>query len=293
MNKKIWIAALVIFALIAVFLVLKIKGNSAASSVAGSKGAVTAKVKKISTPSRVKSYSGSGFTMSDLLSQVKEFQAEGNLVDAKAVYQKLVVEFSNSADVMNWQKMIEEINIKLLFSPIVTSNSVLYEIKPGDALIKIANKFKTTADLIKKSNNLTSDKIVPGRKIKVITVPFNIFVDKSQNILILKSGEEILKTYIVSTGKNNSTPVGNFKIVNKLPNPTWFKNGAVIPADSPENILGTRWLGLDLASYGIHGTTEPESLGKQATQGCVRMANFEVEELYTIVPEGTEVVIVD
>ncbi|MFA7271176.1 MAG: L,D-transpeptidase, partial [Candidatus Omnitrophota bacterium] len=110
---------------------------------------------------------------------------------------------------------------------------------------------------------------------------------------LLKSDEEIMKTYIVSTGKNNSTPVGNFKITSKLINPTWFKAGAVIPAGSPKNILGTRWLGLDRPSYGIHGTTEPQSLGRQATQGCVRMTNQDVEELYIIVPIGTEVIIVD
>jgi lipoprotein-anchoring transpeptidase ErfK/SrfK len=118
-------------------------------------------------------------------------------------------------------------------------------------------------------------------------------VYKSQNILILKTDEEIIKTYIVSTGKNNSTPVGTFKIANKLINPTWFKAGAVVAAGSPENILGTRWLGFNLPGYGIHGTTDPKSVGKQVTEGCVRMLNSEVEELYSIVPVGTEVTIVD
>ncbi|MCM8819304.1 MAG: L,D-transpeptidase, partial [Candidatus Omnitrophica bacterium] len=115
----------------------------------------------------------------------------------------------------------------------------------------------------------------------------------SQNLLFLKRAEEIIKTYVVSTGKNNSTPVGNFKIINKLINPTWFKAGAVIPADSPENVLGSRWLGFNLKGYGIHGTIEPNNLGKQVTDGCIRMRNQDVEELYDIVPEGTEVSIVD
>jgi lipoprotein-anchoring transpeptidase ErfK/SrfK len=67
----------------------------------------------------------------------------------------------------------------------------------------------------------------------------------------------------------------------------------MIPAGNPQNILGSRWLGLDKEGYGIHGTTEPQSLGKQATAGCVRMQNSEVEQLYSIVPKGTEVTIVD
>ena len=66
-----------------------------------------------------------------------------------------------------------------------------------------------------------------------------------------------------------------------------------MPAESPENILGSRWMGLSERGYGIHGTVDPKSVGQQVTAGCVRMLNSEVEELYTIVPAGTEVTIVD
>jgi len=52
-------------------------------------------------------------------------------------------------------------------------------------------------------------------------------------------------------------------------------------------------MGFDLAGYGIHGTTEPKELGKQVTQGCIRLSNSDVEELYTIIPTGTEVTIVE
>ncbi len=228
-----------------------------------------------------------------LLNQAKALEAEGNLSEAKNIYQRLISEFPGSLEVMNWQKKAEDINIRLLFSPVITPKSISYEIKPGDTLNKIAKEFNTTISLIKKSNNLSGDNIIPGRKLKVWTAPFSIFVDKSQNALILKTDEELFKTYIVSTGTNNCTPAGNFKIVNKLENPTWFKAGTVVPSGSPDNILGTRWLGINLAGYGIHGTTEPQNLGRQVTQGCVRMRNSEVEELYIIVPVGSEVTIVD
>jgi len=234
-----------------------------------------------------------GSSVSSLVAAAKSLEMAGSLLEAKEAYQKLVNNFSNSGEVMNWQKKVESLNIKLLFSSAITERSILYEIKPGDTLTKIAKEYKTTTDLIMKSNNLSDDKILPGRKIKVWTAPFGIAVDKSQNILILKTDEEIIKTYIVSTGTNNSTPTGSFKIVNKLQNPSWYKAGAIVPPDSPENILGTRWLGFDSPGYGIHGTTDPQSLGRQVTKGCVRMSNTEVEELYTIVPVGTEVNIID
>jgi lipoprotein-anchoring transpeptidase ErfK/SrfK len=241
----------------------------------------------------LKKTKGSAASLSGLLAQAKTLETKNNFLEAKAIYQKLIADFSNSSEVMNWQKKIEELNLRLLFSSTITAKSILYEIKSGDNLTKIAKEFKTTADLIKKSNNLSDDKILPGRKIKVWTAPFSIIVDKSQNILILKTDEEIVKTYIVSTGKNNSTPTGNFKITSKLVNPTWFKAGTVVPAGSAENILGSRWLGFNLPGYGLHGTNEPQSLGKQVTQGCVRLSKPDIEELYIIIPEGTEVTIVD
>lgn len=228
-----------------------------------------------------------------ITSQAKKAEADGNFQQAKELYQGLVNEFPNSKDVMSWQKNADDLNIKVLFSPVITAKSRSYEIQPYDSLTKIAKHFNTTIDLIKKSNNISGDTIYPGRSIKVWAAPFSILVDKSQNVLILESEGEIIKTYTVSTGANNSTPVGTFKIVNKLENPTWFKAGAQVPPESPENILGTRWMGFDLGGYGIHGTTDPESLGKQVTQGCVRMANQDVEELYIIVPAGTEVTITD
>jgi len=225
--------------------------------------------------------------------QARALEAKGNLWEAKLLYQKLVNDFPESKEVMDWQKKTEELNIKLLFSGVVTPKSIVYQIRPGDTLNKIAREHQTTTELIKRSNNINDALIIPGRKIKVWNVPFNILVDKSQNILLLKDNEEVVKTYIVSTGKNNCTPVGTFKIVNKLPNPTWFKAGAVVPPESQENVLGTRWMGFDLAGYGIHGTTEPKELGKQVTQGCVRLANADVEELYSIVPVGTEVTVIE
>ncbi len=229
-----------------------------------------------------------------LISQAAQSENKGDFLSAQNAYQELINNAPSSSNEMaNWQKKSEELNMKLLFSPVATPQSILYEIKPGDTIVKIAREFKTTPELIARANSISGDKIFPGRKIKVWNTPFSITVDKSQNILLLKSDEEVIKAYIVSTGANNSTPAGAYKIVNKLQNPTWFKAGAVVPASSPENVLGTRWLGFNFPGYGIHGTIEPQNLGKQVTQGCVRMNNSDVEELYTIVPVGTEVTIVD
>ena len=217
----------------------------------------------------------------------------GDYLEAQKLYKQAQSMTEDVVSLKDIQKKLEDVNIKIIFSPSMNKCSAKYTVKPNDSLAKIAKDYNTTVELIKRANNLSRDVIRPGDEFKINNCSFAIVVDKSQNLLFLKSGDEIIKTYVVSTGKNNSSPVGTFKIVNKQVNPTWFKAGAVVPPESPENILGTRWMGFDLKSYGIHGTTDPEALGKQVTAGCVRMRNSEVEELYDMVPMGTEVIIVD
>ena len=182
---------------------------------------------------------------------------------------------------------------KALFSKEITPDSISYTVKPGDSLYVLARKNKTTAEFIKKINDLKSDNIYPKMKLKIHTAPFSILVDKSKNTLVLYSNNLPVKKYSVATGKNNCTPVGEFKIKDKLVNPTWFKTGAILPPGSPENALGTRWMGFDKPAYGIHGTIQPKSIGTQASEGCIRMLNEDVEELYSIVPFDTKVTIQD
>lgn len=233
-------------------------------------------------------------SLQGLLHEAQGLEQKADLIGLKDIYLKLVNDFPNHKDIGLWQNKLDELNVKIIFSPLITPGvSREYEVQPLDSLTKIAKQFDTTVELLKRSNNLSSDRINPGRKLKVWIGKFNVLVDKSQNILMLKSNDEIIKTYNVATGLNNSTPVGTFKIINKLVNPAWYKAGAIVPSGSPENILGTRWLGFDLAGYGIHGTTDPSSIGKQATAGCVRMLNTEVEDMYALLPTGTEVTIVD
>lgn len=227
------------------------------------------------------------------LDKVNELVKSSKYVEAKEILKEKKDNAGDPADIKRIQDKLQNINMQSLFSSDIDNCSKLYTVKRGDALSKIANKFGTTVGLIKKSNNLTSDRIMPGQELKVNVCKFSLVVDKSQNLLFLKRKGQIIKTYLVATGKQSRTPEGKFEIVNKLVKPTWYKTGAVVLPDNPENILGSRWMGFDKAGYGIHGTTEPESLGSQVTLGCIRMKNEEVEELYTIVPVGTEVTIVE
>jgi len=189
-----------------------------------------------------------------------------------------------------------ELRVALLFSPQIVPGTEEYVVERGDSLQSIAKKYDTTVELLEAMNKAKIGKrmLHPGDRLKVCAEKFSVLVDKSANTLTLKSGEEAVKVYSVGTGKKGSTPVGDFTIINKIKKPEWFKpGGGVVPYGDPENVLGTRWMGIDYPGYGIHGTWEPESIGKQASAGCIRMLNNDVEELYTIVPAGTKVKIVD
>ncbi len=102
-----------------------------------------------------------------------------------------------------------------------------------------------------------------------------------------------LKSYPISIGTElNPSVLGETKIVNKVVNPTYYPPNAAarglapIPP-GPNNPVGTRWLGLGFAGYGIHGTNNPNSIGSAASSGCIRMLNWDVEELSALVQIGT------
>ena len=231
--------------------------------------------------------------VNQLLATAAKFEVQGDKLKAKEAYDQIVSNYPDYDKIEDVQEKLGGINIDLIFSPAQLPQTISYEIVPGDSLGKLARKYKTTPQLIKRANGLKSDVIRTGETLRIWTSPFNILVNKSQNILFLKSGEDVLKVYHVSTGRDNITPVGTFKIATKIENPVWYRNGgAPIPSESPDNPLGSRWMGFDTNThYGIHGTIHPEDVGKQVTEGCVRLKNEDVEELFDIIPVGTEVVI--
>lgn len=222
------------------------------------------------------------------------YEKNNEPVKARDMYSLILGKYQNIDNIAEVQKRLGKLNIDVLFSNTITDSDMLYTVEHGDTLSKIAKKFGTTIDLIKASNSLQSDIIRSGAKLKVSKTRYKILIDKSQNLLTLLADDgSIVKVYRVATGENNCTPVGTFTIVNKMKDPVWYKEGAVVPAESPDNILGSRWMGLSVKGYGIHGTVDPDSLGKQTTSGCIRMLDEDVKELYAIVANNTEVTIVD
>jgi hypothetical protein len=107
--------------------------------------------------------------------------------------------------------------------------------------------------------------------------------------LVLLEGDRVLRIYDIAVGRSSSpSPEGEFQVVTRIPHPTWYHAGKVVPPGK-SNPLGTRWLGLSIKGYGIHGTNVPRSIGKSASHGCIRMRNRDVEELFELVTVGIPV----
>ena len=185
----------------------------------------------------------------------------------------------------------------LLASQRPMPEKVEHVVQSGDYLGKLAATYNTPVALIAKANNVQGANIRVGETLRLLDGNAHVFaltVSKTRNDLVATLDGQFFKRYRVSTGENAKTPVGTYKIVDKIAQPAWHKpGGKAIPYGDPENLLGTHWLALDLPGYGIHGTWEPDSIGKQTSAGCVRLLNSDVEELYTILPKGTVVAIIE
>lgn len=129
--------------------------------------------------------------------------------------------------------------------------------------------------------------------IVIENIKWSIIINIPQYKLDLYADNKLFKTYKVAVGKRESpSPIGDFSIITKIKDPTWYPNGAKPIAPGPRNPLGGYWLGLDKQGYGIHGSNAPYSIGSSASQGCFRMLNNEVAELYNYVTVSTPVRII-
>jgi len=178
-----------------------------------------------------------------------------------------------------------------------------YVIRAGDVLAKIAAAYKVSPDLLASVNGIIDkDRIREGQTIKIIKGPFRAVVSKHTYTLDVYIGDTFVRSFSVGLGADDSTPTGEWKVVTKLMNPTYYppRGGEIIAADDPKNPLGERWIGLvgvsgaavDQERYGIHGTNEPDSIGKNVSMGCIRLHNEDVEALYTCLVENHSTVTV-
>ena len=167
-------------------------------------------------------------------------------------------------------------NVKL---PAMALNGEFAEESQREVETKVAESMEAELKEVESSAEMLEKNDADMRNI--YTEGYHLYVDLDLTQMYVYKDAELIKTYEVSGGKASSpSPVGTWKIINK---DTWGEG------------FGGAWLGFNVpwGMYGIHGTTEPWSVGNSnISKGCIRMKNTDVRELYKIVPYNTVVTIV-
>jgi lipoprotein-anchoring transpeptidase ErfK/SrfK len=178
---------------------------------------------------------------------------------------------------------------------------VFHEAEPGSALdTRQAERRLTRA--LRDGSSIVRFAVHPvAADVNARTLGPTIVVHVDTNRLDLYEGFHVNRSWDVATAKPGwTTPVGEWSLYQKRENPTWYNPaldswGAGMPAvvpGGPGNPMGTRALYITAPGLiRIHGTTSPDSIGRYASHGCIRMHNEQVEELYELVPVGTKVII--
>jgi lipoprotein-anchoring transpeptidase ErfK/SrfK len=173
--------------------------------------------------------------------------------------------------------------------------------RPGVALNvaraerRLADAVETGARSVRFTTHAVRSKVTPE------TLGPTIVVHVDSNTLDLYDGFRVVRSWDVATAKPGwTTPTGNWTLYRKAEDPTWYNPaldswGADLPAvipGGPGNPMGTRALYITAPGLiRIHGTSSPESIGRYASHGCIRMHNEQIEELYELVPVGTKVIV--
>ncbi len=238
-----------------------------------------------------------------------------HLLEARRILEAALMSGSLPAgDVASAKEMLSTINKTVIFSPQRFPDDEYggsYVVRPGDVLQRIAAANNVTWELLCRINGLSDPRrLRAGQTIKIIKGPFCAVVYKkafTMDVYLGSPGEKgsiYVTSFPVGLGKDDSTPTGVWMVAphNKIRHPTYYspRGGGVIAADDPANPLGGYWIGLSgidghavgKTSYGIHGTIDPNSIGKMESMGCIRLHHDDIALVFELLVEGKSTVVV-
>ena len=234
---------------------------------------------------------------------------QGDLLQARELMKGAVGAGLPAPEEEEARRALVDIARRTIFSPERFEGdplSKMHIVQPGEVLGKLATDYHVTADLIAMINQLRNKNMVrAGQTLKIVPGPVRAVVRRSEHLCLVFLQDVLVAEFPVGLGEHGSTPAGVWVVRNKLDNPTYYppaaRGGRIIPGNDPENPLGEHWIGLEGLSgdavgqvgYGLHGTIEPDSVGKNVSLGCVRLLNEDVTLLYTMLVEGESKVIIE
>jgi lipoprotein-anchoring transpeptidase ErfK/SrfK len=172
------------------------------------------------------------------------------------------------------------------------------KIKPGSELSeRPANDIEYQPE----PQNQNADKNNQPKKDEVASTPIVIKIDTKINMLGVFQGEKLIAAYPVTIGSaHTASPIGEWKVsrITKMPTFRYDKemlqhgrrsgNFHLLPP-GPRNPVGVMWIALNKKGIGIHGTNDPGTIGRAASHGCIRLANWDIVRLATKIKRGDNV----
>ncbi len=236
--------------------------------------------------------------------------AENDRVGARALLSRALRDMGADEDSARLVRdELGEINEQLVFGRLVEPGDPIveeYRVVSGDSLSRISSRreLATHWKLIQRVNNLSDPtRIRLGQNLKLVRGPFHAVVDKSEFRMDIWHGPPgdpsrwvYIRSFDVGLGEFGGTPVGTFVVsANKLENPGWVNprdSRERYEPDDPSNPIGEYWLGLrgvgesaGVSGYGIHGTIDPASVGRNMSMGCVRLRDADIAVVYELLAE--------
>ncbi len=151
---------------------------------------------------------------------------------------------------------------------------------------------------IVRANELHGDVVRPGQLLRIPTARAHMLVDLDAHWAFYMLDDMVAAAWEVGVGMPGSeTKPGTYTVGEKRKEPMWFRPGKEpVPYGDPQNPLGSRWIAWVLpdgrnSGLGFHGTRDPESVGQDLSQGCIRMRQGDVEELFEILPKDAEITV--
>lgn len=232
----------------------------------------------------------------------------GQPVQARALLSGLLFDQRqplSARDAQSARDVLTSVNQSLVFSDRVSPGDPLveaYTVQSGDILVRIGPRYRITHRLIEQINNVDARRLRVGQKLKVIKGPFHAAVHKSAfRMDVYLKGSDGQRVYVrsfrVGLGENDSTPAGLWRVRagSKLVNPGWThpRTSQYFEPNDPKNPIGEHWIGLEgmdeatrgRAGYGLHGTIEPQSIGRMMSLGCVRLAAEDIAAVFDLLVE--------
>jgi L,D-transpeptidase ErfK/SrfK len=187
-------------------------------------------------------------------------------------------------------------------------------VQPGESLSSIGARYGVGVKALVACNHLLNRRtleagttlVIDNRHLAAIRPSHALSINVAQRMLFLVRDNAIVAAYPVAVGRRDwPTPTGSFTILVKETNPTWDvpasireemrRRGQVVITrvpPSPGNPLGAYWLGLSMASLGIHGTNAPSSVYQAVSHGCLRLHPDDIADLFERVSVGDSGVLI-